>query len=404
MAQVWEYIKIALMNLRSNKGRSFLTMLGIIIGISSVILIISVGNGVKGGINSELNSMAGGQIYIYSYGDNDEGISLEFTEADIDAIMEKIPNVKAVTTTWGLRGTATGRKGDFTAEATFGMPGLEYSNSDPLVQGRYFTDSDYYAAKKVCIMPEASARLLFGTANVLGMTFDFNLYGIIQEYTIIGIRKDNASILTGMMSPDRVGMEAPLSVVSSTFGYDVPINDLLIISDGAEYASQVAKDVVSLMENRHNVRGKNVMQVQNFNDYLSQIDQILDYITMFVVLVAAISLLVGGIGVMNIMLVSVTERTREIGIRKALGARTRSVLLQFLSESAIITFVGGLIGILIGVAGAYGICSLIGFTAQVGTSTVVLASLFSSGIGLFFGIYPARKAARLSPIEALRHE
>ena len=116
MAQVWEYIKIALMNIKSNKGRSFLTMLGIIIGISSVIMIISIGNGVKGGINNELNAMAGGQIYIYSYGDNDEGIEVEFTEEDIDAIMEKVPNVKAVTPQWGFSGNAVGRKGTFQAQ------------------------------------------------------------------------------------------------------------------------------------------------------------------------------------------------------------------------------------------------------------------------------------------------
>lgn len=404
MAQIWEYIKIALMNIRSNKGRSFLTMLGIIIGISSVIMIISIGNGVKGGINSELNAMAGGQLYIYSYGDNDEGIQLEFTEEDIDAILEKVPHVKAVTPQWSFNGNAVGRKGTFKATASFGMPGMEYSNYDPLIKGRYFNETDYYSANKVCIITESSARTLFGTTNVLGMTFDYSMYGVSQEFTIIGIRRDNASMLSGMMMSDRVTMEVPLSVVSSSYGFYVSMNDLLIISDGAEYATQVAEDAVRLMENRHNVRGKNAIQVENFNDYMSQMDQILSYITIFVVFVAAISLLVGGIGVMNIMLVSVTERTREIGIRKALGARTGSILLQFLSESAIITLLGGIIGILIGVTGAYGVCALIGFTAKVNLSTVLGASLFSSAVGIFFGIYPARKAAKLSPIEALRHE
>ena len=127
-------------------------------------------------------------------------------------------------------------------------------------------------------------------------------------------------------------------------------------------------------------------------------------VSLAISLIAGISLLVGGIGVMNIMLVSVTERTREIGIRKALGARTGSVLLQFLSESAIITLLGGLIGILLGVLGAFGVCSLIGFSAKVKLSTVLGATLFSSAVGIFFGIYPAKKAAKLSPIEALRHE
>lgn len=403
MAQVWEYIKIALMNIRSNKGRSVLTMLGIIIGISSVIMIISIGDGVKSGINGELNAMAGGQIYIYSK-DNDDGSAIEFSEEDIDAIMEKVPNVKAVTPSWSFGGTATGRKGTFAASATFGMPGLEYSNNDPIIKGRYFSDTDYYSANKVCIITESSARTLFGNTNVVGMTFDFSLYGVTQEFTIVGIRKDNASKLMGMVGNTTISLEAPISVVSEDYGFYVSYNDLLIISDGGENASQVASDVVRLMENRHDVRGKNLIGVENFNDYMSQMNQILSYITVFVVFVAAISLLVGGIGVMNIMLVSVTERTREIGIRKSLGARTGSILLQFLSESAIITLLGGLIGILIGVAGAFGICSLIGFTAKVSVGTVLGASLFSSAVGIFFGIYPAKKAAKLSPIEALRHE
>ena len=404
MAQIWEYIKIALMNIRSNKGRSFLTMLGIIIGISSVIMIISIGNGVKSGINDELNAMAGGQIYIYAASDNEEGISIEFSEEDIDAIMEKVPHVKAVTPQWGFYGAASGRKGGYSATGYFGMSGMEYYSSDPIIKGRYFTESDYYSANKVCILTESSAKLLFGTTNVIGMTFDYSMYGTTQEFTIIGIRQDSASMLSGLMVSDTVVMEAPLSVVSSSYGFYVTLSDLLIISDGAEFATQVAEDTVRLMENRHDVRGRNVIQVENFNDYMSQMDQILSYITVFVVFVAAISLLVGGIGVMNIMLVSVTERTREIGIRKALGARTGSVLLQFLSESAIITLMGGLIGILLGVAGAKGVCALIGFNAGISVGTVLGASLFSSAVGIFFGIYPARKAAKLSPIEALRHE
>lgn len=404
MAQIWEYIKIALMNIKSNKGRSILTMLGIIIGISSVIMIISIGNGLKGGINSELNAIAGGQIYIYSYGNNDEGISVEFTDEDIEAIMEKVPNVKAVTPSWNMQGTASGRKGMFAASASLGMPGLEYASNDPIIKGRYFNDSDYYSANKVCVMSESSAKLLFGNTNVVGMTVEFSLYGVSQDFTIIGIRKDNASMLSGIITVETASLEMPLSVISSVYGFYISNDALLVISEGSEYASQVAADTVRLMENRHDVRGKGAIQVENFNDYLGQIDQILSYVTIFVVFVAAISLLVGGIGVMNIMLVSVTERTREIGIRKSLGARTGSILLQFLSESAIITLLGGVIGIILGVAGASGICSLAGFTARVSVGTVLGASLFSSAVGIFFGIYPARKAARLSPIEALRHE
>ena len=353
------------MNIRSNKGRSILTMLGIIIGISSVIMIISIGNGVKSGINGELNSMAGGQIAVYSNDTAENGTEVIFTEEDMDAIQEKVPNVKAVTPSWSFSGSATGRKGTFDAAATFGKAGLEYSSQDPIIKGRYFTDSDYYTANKVCVITESSAKTLFGNTNVIGMSFDYTLYGVTQEFTIVGIRKDNASKLFGMGGNGTVTMEAPISTISEGYGFYVDYTDLLIVSDGADNASQVAKDVVRLLENRHGVRGQNAILVQNFNDIMSQMDQILSYITIFVVFVAAISLL---------------------------------------SESAIITLLGGLIGILIGVAGAFGICSLIGFTAKVSVGTVLGASMFSSAVGIFFGIYPAKKAAKLSPIEALRHE
>ncbi len=403
MAQIWEYIKIALLNIKSNKGRSILTMLGIIIGISSVIMIIAIGNGVKGGINDELNNMAGGQIAVYAYGNNEEGISIDFTEEDIDAIMEKVPHVKAITPRWNFNGSFTGRKGVFQGYAQMGMPGMEYTNNDPIIKGRYFNDNDYYSANQVCVLTESSAKQLFGNTNVLGMTLEMNMYGISRDFTVIGIRKDNASALFGG-STSMISMECPLSVVSASYGFYVYMDSLLIVSDGAEYASEVAEKTVRLLENRHNVRGQDVIMVENFNDYMTQIADILSYLTIFVAFVSAISLLVGGIGVMNIMLVSVTERTREIGIRKALGARTSSVLLQFLAESALISLLGGLIGIVLGVLGAQGVCSLIGFTATVDVGTVLGASLFSSAVGIFFGIYPAKKAAHLSPIEALRHE
>ena len=277
------------MNIRSNKGRSILTMLGIIIGISSVIMIISIGNGVKSGINGELNSMAGGQIAVYSSNTAENGTEVVFTEEDMDAILEKVPNVKAVTPSWSFSGSATGRKGTFDATATFGKAGLEYSSQDPIIKGRYFTDSDYYTANKVCVITESSAKTLFGNTNVIGMSFDYTLYGVTQEFTIVGIRKDNASKLFGMGGNGTVTMEAPISTISEGYGFYVDYTDLLIVSDGAENASQVAQDTVRLLENRHGVRGQNVISVQNFNDIMSQMDQILSYITIFVVFVAAIS-------------------------------------------------------------------------------------------------------------------
>ena len=180
-------------------------------------------------------------------------------------------------------------------------------------------------------------------------------------------------------------------------------DDVYIFADGGN-TKEIANRAITLLESRHEMYGQDAFLMQDFETEMASVMQVLDMITIFIMLVAAISLLVGGIGVMNIMLVSVTERTREIGIRKALGARTKSILIQFLAESAIITGIGGMIGISLGVAGAYGICSLpmVPFGPSVNPVTVVFTTLFSCGVGIFFGIYPARKAAHLSPIEALR--
>lgn len=407
MSQAWEYIKIALMNIKSNKGRSVLTMLGIIIGISSVIMVISIGNGVKSQINKELNDMAGGMVELYVDNSNnaDNSDYLEFTIDDLEALKEKVPHIKGLSPVFGTWGSVSGRKGQFDAIIYGGMEGFQYYNKEPIIQGRYFSESDYYAANKVCVLAENSAEQLFGTSDVLGMSITISLYGTSQEFTIIGIRQDTEASLLGGNGGGRIMIDVPISVMGSGYGYYVEaFNDIVLFSEAPEYSLEVANRAVSILETRHGIRGENLIIVNDMNTYISQYDTILSAVTLFIVFVAAISLLVGGIGVMNIMLVSVTERTREIGIRKALGARTGSIMLQFLSESAIITLLGGIIGIILGSLGASGVCSLFNVTAQIEAATVLGASIFSSGVGIFFGIYPARKAAKLSPIEALRHE
>lgn len=406
MAQIWEYIKIALMNIKSNKGRSILTMLGIIIGISSVIMVISIGNGLRGQVNSELEGLAGGQIAFY-VDSTRKDTTVTFGQADFDAIQTQIAHVKGVTPSYGTWGTAEGPKGDFDISMTGGTVGLQYITSDPIIKGKYFTQNDYDAGSNVCIITESNATALFGTSDVIGMTFDATFWGITQELRIIGVRQDNASSLISMGSGGitTIQAEVPLTFMANKLGYYIDeIDQFYVIAESSEYCTEVAAKVLSLLESRHNVRGENQIMMQSFNDVSAQFDTILGFITVFISFVAAISLLVGGIGVMNIMLVSVTERTREIGIRKALGARTTSVLLQFLAEAGIITLLGGIIGIILGVLGGYGVGAIAGLTPKISAGTVIAASLFSCGVGIFFGIYPARKAAKLSPIEALRHE
>ena len=406
MAQIWEYIKIALMNIKSNKGRSVLTMLGIIIGISSVIMVISIGNGVRGQVNSELDSLGGGQIAFYVDSTRKE-TTVTFDQSDFDAIETNVAHVKGVTPQLSIWGTAEGPKGNFDISMTGGYPGLQYTSSEPIVKGRYFSQDDCDAGSNVCVISESSAVSLFGTTDVIGLTFEATFWGVTQEMRVIGVRKDTASSLISMAGggTETITAECPLTFMGNKLYYYIDdFSEFYVIADNSAYCTQVAQDALNLLEARHGVRGENQIMMQSFTDVSSQFDSILSIITVFVSFVAAISLLVGGIGVMNIMLVSVTERTREIGIRKALGARTGSILLQFLAEAGIITLMGGVIGIVFGILGAMGVCSIAGVTASVDPVVVIIATLFSCGVGIFFGIYPAKKAAKLSPIEALRHE
>ncbi len=408
MAQLLEYIKMALENIRANKGRSILTMLGIIIGISSVIMIISIGNGFQDQINDQLNSMAGGQVAIY-VSDDGKGDEYYITDDDMEAIREKVSNVRGVVDNWSFGGTVLSPKGNYDAIITAGNWDLEKYNRDAVVRGKYFTKEDFYNGSKVCVISQSDAVRMFGTDDVVGMTVELTISNVTQEVTIIGVTESKESessmVSMGYMS-DTIALSMPTTALEEGYGYDLGDGSysVIIMCQSSEDSQQVLTDSLRLLEARHQCQGQSVYMTQSAADEIDQINNILGMITAFIVLVAAISLLVGGIGVMNIMLVSVTERTREIGIRKALGARTGSILLQFLSESAIITLLGGLIGIILGLLGAYGICSLpmLGFAPGVRITTILIATVFSSGVGIFFGIYPARKAAKMHPIDALR--
>lgn len=407
MGQFGEYVKMAVDNILANKGRSILTMLGIIIGIASVITVVSVGNGVKMDVQESSEQQEVKTIELQSK--RDDMYQSVITMEDVAALKQQLGDrQKGVVISSGGNGQLSTVKGEFPVSITYTVADkVNDPNSEGMLAGEYFTEEDVTNANPVAVITKADAINMFGNTNVVGMTIDVTIDKNIQTFEIVGVEDMTeeqmmTSDAMAMGETPTISLDTPYTV-SGILGNPLEeFGSVTVILSSSDQAGDVEKISKQVLTNRH--IDENVTFAKfDIGELLSSLSGILDAVTYFVALVAAISLLVGGIGVMNIMLVSVTERTREIGIRKALGARISSIITQFLCEAAIISGIGGMIGILIGFlfAKLIGVVSS-SFHPVVSLQSVILATAFSCGIGIIFGIYPARKAAKLSPIEALR--
>ncbi|WP_022768541.1 ABC transporter permease [Butyrivibrio sp. NC2007] len=401
MGKFSEYLKSAIKQIIGNGYRTLMTMLGIVIGIAAVIAVVALGNGMSSFVKSSLNDLAG-NYGILSI--NASKTSERLTRNDMYAIEEALPNAKGVSPNLTGYGKVEGRKGTFTAVVNGGSEAYQYSLSNEIVKGQYFTRQQVESGQRVCVMLLDDAKTLFGTEDVIGFEVELTIYGKTATYTIVGLRDHMNRMYQFIMEGQDyyAQLEVPYTALGADFDYDTENFTQLMLFDAQETLSESVQTAKDILVNAHGLRGSSALTAQSMADFSDQLNQILGYAQSFLLLVSVISLIVGGIGVMNIMLVSVTERTREIGIRKSIGASTGAIMTQFLAEAAILTLLGGIVGIILGIIVAHVICTAIGFDVIITPTSVLGAAFFSVMIGLFFGIYPARKAAKMKPIDALR--
>ena len=379
-------------------------MLGIIIGISAVLTVLIIGDGMKATVNSELDTIGATTVTVsLDYTKTDK----TFTYADLVDIQDSIPDIYGISPTLSAYGSAVAGRNTSDINIQGGMEASSEGGSIKMVHGRYYSKSAVEDAKNVAVLSQTAAKELFGYEEAIGRTFEVTAYDLTAEYTVIGVREDTPMDVAFASFGDEATVicNAPFTSVADSFDMNIEtyVTSFSIYLD-SEYKNEVLAKARSIVENKMGLRGENAVKVSSGYGFDSTTNSILNIITSVVAIIAAISLLVGGIGVMNIMTVSVTERTREIGIRKSLGARTSSILVQFLAEAAILTFTGGIIGIIFGLTVSWIICKVIDFSFTVNPILVLGVVMISTAIGLFFGIYPAKRAADLDPIEALRTE
>jgi len=401
-----ESIRVSLRALRANKLRSALTMLGIIIGVAAVIAMVGLGNGAKASITSQIQGMGSNLLTISPGQSNSGGVnggagsSNSLTMDDVAKIQIGTA-VKAVAPVASSNAQVVLGSGNTSTTINGTTEGYEVVRNVTLARGRYITKEDVSSSARVAVLGPTIVENLMGdvNGNIIGKTIKINNV----PFQVIGVTTTTGS--TGFQSSDDM-ITAPITTVQARLIGKKTVRTILV-SATSEALMQTAQDeITATLRKAHKIQvGKeNNFRVQNQADMLATMQSITTTMTMLLGGIAGISLLVGGIGIMNIMLVSVTERTREIGIRKAIGAKNRDILLQFLIEAVVLSILGGGIGIALGYGGSSLAGKALTLPTSISPTSVLVAFCFSAAIGIIFGVFPARKAAAMDPIDALRYE
>ena len=401
-------IRVALRALQRNKMRAALTMLGIIIGVSAVVAMVSIGQGAQAAVAAQIDSIGTNLLFVSAGAQNVGGVrsgtgdtgTNTLTVEDLDAIKREVPSVSMVTPTVNSRGQLVA--GNMNWNTSIQGVSEQYPEVRKwMVQsGEFFTESDVRTAGRVLVIGQTIADNLFAGGDAIGQTVRVqNL-----PFRVIGVMVRKGQDQQGR-DQDDIAFSPYTTVQKKILGSPrLQIAYVSAVSPDATYTAQ--QQITELLRQRHklNANDPDDFTVRNMSDIAQAANETNSTMTMLLACIAGVSLLVGGIGIMNIMLVSVTERTREIGIRMAIGARSSAVKSQFLIESIVLSLMGGSIGILLGVGVSLAIPRMLGWPTLISTMAIVGSVIFSVAVGVFFGYYPARKAAALDPIDALRYE